>query len=157
MFCPVCGAKSTQGLKYCNRCGSNLNPSATASEQKINFSKFTGMFWAIALFSLGGLGLLLGAALGAIAMDQGGEGLAVVMVAGFLTILLISAMLVRQLSRVITAASEQESRPQPKAVTTTSDYGPPQQLSPPPPSVSSVTEHTTRNFDLAQRESRLEE
>jgi predicted lipid-binding transport protein (Tim44 family) len=157
MYCPVCGAKSTQGLKFCKRCGSNLNQSVNASEQRVNFGKFTGMFWAIALFSLGGLGLLVGAGLGVVGMGQGGEGLAAVIVAGFLTILLISAMLVRQLSRIISIASEQESRPQSKAMTATSDYGPPQQLSSPPPSVSSVTEHTTRNFELAQRESRLEE
>src|SRR5919202_1810219 len=33
MYCPHCGAESTQGLNYCNRCGGNLYPPATVNPQ----------------------------------------------------------------------------------------------------------------------------
>ncbi|HET8676455.1 MAG TPA: hypothetical protein VFO63_11745, partial [Blastocatellia bacterium] len=74
MYCPVCGAETVQGLKYCKQCGANLNPPGA----HVNISKLTGMFWAIAVFGIGALGLLVGGALGVTAMGQGGSDLAAV-------------------------------------------------------------------------------
>jgi hypothetical protein len=33
MFCPYCATETTQGLNYCNRCGGNLAPVPSVTEQ----------------------------------------------------------------------------------------------------------------------------
>ena len=54
MYCPVCGAESTQGLNYCKRCGSGLGASTPPMEPRASFGKMMGMLLPVAVVSLGG-------------------------------------------------------------------------------------------------------
>ena len=54
MYCPVCGAESTQGLNYCKRCGAGLSASTPPVDPKASFAKMMGMLLPIAAVSLGG-------------------------------------------------------------------------------------------------------
>ena len=154
MYCPVCGAETVQGLKYCKQCGANLNPPGA----HVNISKLTGMFWAIAVFGIGALGLLVGGALGVTAMGQGGSDLAAVVAIGFVVVLIISGLLISQLSRVISLA-QRSDRAEPHTNTNViKERRTAPQLDAPPSAVPSVTEHTTRDFEHSlKREQRARE
>ena len=153
MYCPVCGAETIQGLKYCKQCGANLNPPGT----HVNISKITGMFWAIAVFGIGALGLLVGGALGVTAMGQGGSDLAAVVAVGFVVVLIISGLLISQLSRVISMAKSDRAEPYTNTNAIKERRTAPQ-LDAPPSAVPSVTEHTTRDFEHSlKREQRARE
>ena len=64
MFCPSCGIALAQQMKYCNRCGSNVNTSNTEIIQileKRMDSEMEGLFWITAFalgFVLGGIVVL---------------------------------------------------------------------------------------------------
>jgi hypothetical protein len=64
MFCPSCGMPLAQQMKYCNRCGSNVNTSNTEVIQileKRMDSEMEGLFWITAFalgFVLGGIVVL---------------------------------------------------------------------------------------------------
>ena len=143
MYCPVCGAETIQGLKYCKQCGANLNPPA----EGVNISKLTGMFWAIAVFGIGALALLVGGAVVVTALGQGGSDLAAVTAIGFAVVLIISALLIRQVSRVI-SMTQRSDRAEPHTSTSAiKERRTAPQLDAPPRAVPSVTEHTTRDFE----------
>src|SRR5215475_3973992 len=55
MFCPSCGAESTQKTNFCKKCGANMNPTANTVEVHLPRAGVSGMVWAIAGFSLIGL------------------------------------------------------------------------------------------------------
>lgn len=55
MYCPSCGVALSQQLKYCNRCGSQLNAVIESSRKRLD-EYLDGLFW-ITVF---GLGLILG-------------------------------------------------------------------------------------------------
>src|SRR6478672_4286954 len=54
MYCPNCGDQATQGLKYCKRCGSGLNPSAVQTEEKGSAKAIGAMAFLLALVSIAG-------------------------------------------------------------------------------------------------------
>ncbi len=60
MFCPSCGAETSEGLSYCKRCGAKLG-GARADEPR---PRVAGLMWAIllavVLITLGGLAVVLG-------------------------------------------------------------------------------------------------
>jgi hypothetical protein len=119
------------------------------SQSDITPGKLTGMFWAIALLALGGLGIIFGCMVPLTVLGLDHAVLAAVASLGFVTIFSIAGLLIRQLSRLvsITQASAYEI----SAPTNTAEYAPPQITAQPRP-VSSVTEHTTRNFDPVYKE-----
>lgn len=145
MFCQNCGLESTPGVNFCKRCGTNFGATSTQSENRPSPPRVAGMFWAIAMFGFGSLSVLLGSiiALAAIGADEDAIIPATIMGTG--AIIAIAWLLIRQLSRLINLyQSHTETSPQ-KSVNQARDTYP--QLEAPPRHVSSVTEHTTRNFD----------
>lgn len=151
MYCPVCGADNQQGVKFCKRCGASVNLPAARSRSEISPGKLTGMFWAIAILALGGLALILGCSIPLVALGLDKDLLAVVAFLGFVTVFGIAGLLIRQLSRLINLV---EANPvQVTNASTTAEYAPPQITGQPRP-ISSVTEHTTRNFDRIYEEQR---
>lgn len=153
MYCPVCGAEGTAGLKFCKRCGANLGQTPS----KINYGKIAGMFWAIAVFGIVSVGTLIGCMVPLVIAGHAGVNIiGPIMVVGGGVILAIALLLIWQLSRLISVVKdegeERVRRPvvirQPDAPQITSP-----QLAAPPHAVGSVTEHTTRTFDPVYRES----
>ena len=154
MYCPVCGADNQERVKFCKRCGASLNLPSARPRPEITPGKLTGMFWAIAVLALGGLGVILGCMVPLVALGIDHVLLAIVSFIWFATVFGIAGLLVKQLSRLINMV---EANPvQVTHASTTAEYAPPQITGPPRP-VSSVTEHTTRNFDRIYEEQRLRE
>src|ERR1041384_2225148 len=54
MYCPVCGAESTQGLNYCKRCGAGLNASTPPIEQKASGKAMGAMLFLVSLVAIAG-------------------------------------------------------------------------------------------------------
>ena len=116
------------------------------------------MFWAIAVFGIGALALLVGGALGVTAMGQGGSDLAAVRAVGFVVVLIISGLLIRQLSRVISMTQQGDRAESHTNTNVIKERRTAPQLDAPPSAVPSVTEHTTRDFEPSlKREQRARE
>ena len=147
MFCPSCGTESA-GLKYCNRCGANLSsPLATPAIElaPISLTKPILMMGAILLFvTLGGFAGIIS---GTVDLVQAGAAnmSPALPIFGFPCILTIDILLIRQLSKLISAALSTNQLPAPKSLPQ-APYDP--RLAPPMTarleSVPSVTENTTR-------------
>lgn len=137
MYCPTCGAEATPGLNYCKQCGASLGPTQVMPEPR----NLAGLYWAIAVITVAGLALLSGTVLGVVGMGLNeADTIVPIIVFGCLMIFGVDAMLIRQLSRLVTMVerggiSHSKSRPQA-----------PPRLTAPPIGMSSVTEHTTRQF-----------
>src|SRR5215831_4383236 len=58
MYCPVCGAESAEGLKFCKHCGSGLT--APLNVEYVRPIKITGSVWAIAVMAFLSFGALFG-------------------------------------------------------------------------------------------------
>lgn len=146
MYCQNCGFGNDEGVNYCKRCGTNLQPAPTA--KPVN-PFIVGCFLLTILFiTLAGLMLPM------VAMSElhgkVNEGL----LNGFsLLILLVvfstNAMLIWLLTRLLGVGIWKKPKvtgtePRPRYVTSGQEYD---ALPSPPISMTSVTEHTTRNFD----------
>ena len=106
MFCPSCGAEYTIELKYCNRCGANLSPALVPPVQiaPINVTKPILIIGAVILMiTLGGFAGIIS---GTIEMVQNGAGNVspAIPVFGIPALLTIDILLIRQLSKLISAA-----------------------------------------------------
>ncbi len=154
MYCPVCGADNPQRVKFCKRCGSSMSLKVAKSQSDITPGKLTGMFWAITLLALGGLGIIFGCMVPLTVLGLDHVLLAAVAFLGFVTIFGIAGLLIRQLSRLVSIA--QASAFEISAPSNTADYAQPQ-ITDQPRVVPSVTEHTTRNFDRVYEEQRIRE
>ena len=151
MFCPSCGTESTIELNYCNRCGANLtSPQVSTTElAPINLTKPIAIIGAVVLFlTLGGFAGVLSTAID-INTTSGGKDLSfAIVVFGMITILTIDILLIRQLSKLISAAlspNRLPARKQPVHPQNQVPYSRPAtaRLDPAP----SVTENTTRFFE----------
>jgi hypothetical protein len=157
MFCPSCGAESTIELNYCNRCGANLTSalSTNAELAAINLTKpILIIAVTVLLLTLGGFA---GVISGTIAMVKAGAGPVspAIPVFGIPSILTIDIMLLRQLSKLISAALSANRLPAKKAyVQPQSDLRFPRPTTPRLEPVPSVTENTTRFFESVYGESR---
>ena len=157
MFCPSCGTEDTIGLPYCNRCGADLGGVVAPHTEPavISVTKPTLIIsLTLAAVTLGGFaGLIEGAQALSINLHGGSnDPLIALIVMGMITILTVDIFLIRQLSRVITAALS--ATVQPKRQSKVAAHPNPQlqrpntaRLEPAP----SVTEHTTRFFEPAYR------
>jgi hypothetical protein len=144
MNCPGCGAETSPGSNFCKLCGSSLT-TQHSSELRLNPARLTGMFWAVAVFGLGSLAILFGTAL---PMVLAGIDVIPVVTVGAGAAVVIAALLVRQLSRLITMMQGYSTSPSPRSIPRASTSQTPQLVAP-LAGISSVTEHTTRNFDPA--------
>jgi len=151
MFCPSCGAESTIELKYCKRCGANLGAPlvSTTDWAPINLTKPIAIIGAVVLFiTLGGFAGVLSAA-GEIANGGNGKDLPMAIIFfGMITILTLDILLIRQLSKLISAAllpNRLPAKKQPAPSQNQLSYSRPatSRLDPAP----SVTENTTRFFE----------
>jgi hypothetical protein len=151
MFCPSCGAESTFELNYCNRCGANLtSPLSSRTEfVPINLTKPITIISLVVLFlTLGGFVGVLSAASEIARRGNGNDLSMAIIFFGMITILTLDILLIRQLSKLISAALSPDrfaTRKQPappqnelrysRPATARLDHAP------------SVTENTTRFLD----------
>ncbi|HBB97812.1 MAG TPA: hypothetical protein DC054_20720 [Blastocatellia bacterium] len=153
MFCPSCGTESTIELNYCNRCGANLStpPVSTTEWAPISLTKPIAIIGAVVLFiTLGGFAGVLSAA-SEIARSGSGNAKDLPMAItffGMITILTLDILLIRQLSKLISAAlspNRLATKKQPAPLQNELRYSRPAtaRLDPAP----SVTENTTRFLD----------
>jgi len=147
MYCPNCGDQTTQGLKYCKRCGLGLSAPASPIETKSSFGKMMGMLLPIAVVSLGGFIALFTTVynLGE-RSNFDARALIGIMAFGGATVICVVGLLVWLLLRLTgyepVIRQDKSERPLVR------NY-PPQQLPASPINMPSVTENTTRNFDPA--------
>ncbi len=154
MYCPSCGSEYTVELKYCNRCGANLSaaPEEQVQMAPVSLAKPTLIIGAVlAVLTIMGFGMVIA---GAVELSHnprfGEDAIAAIVVPGMLTILVIDILLVRQLSKIITASLSSSTQVQPKR--TKALPNPTMAQLPQPPTsrlqgVPSVTEGTTRFFE----------
>ena len=147
MNCPNCGAESTFGLNYCKQCGSSLVQAPVSSDQRMNPAKLTGMFWAIAVFGFASLAIMFGTAIPMVIVSSDHRLVMGIIVCGAAVILGIAALLIRQLSRLITMMQDSQETPHKSPGRVIAPEAP--QLGAPARAISSVTENTTRNFEHA--------
>ncbi|HEX5701833.1 MAG TPA: zinc ribbon domain-containing protein [Pyrinomonadaceae bacterium] len=145
MFCPSCGTEST-GLKYCNRCGANLGSLSAPTEiVQVNLTKPALIIGIIlAVVTLGGFALLVIGAGMLATVTRAVDPLIALIFMGLVTILVADILLIRQLSKIVTAAlkpdqgrSQQSIAPEPApqfSRVNTAPFLP----------AASVTENTTR-------------
>lgn len=164
MFCPSCGAEYTIELKYCNRCGANLNTDLATQPQlvPISLTKPALILGSIVmLITLGGFGMLMG---GAIELSRTArldpESIAAIIVVGMLTLLTMDIFLIRLLTKIINASLSSSMLKQPRPLSAPA-HPPLMQLPQAATSrlqeVPSVTEGTTRFFEPAYREPSLDD
>lgn len=146
MYCPICGAESTQGLNYCKRCGAVLSASATPIEQKGSIGKAMGlMLFLVSLVSIAGF-IALFTTVYNLAERPGLEKATIgVMAFGGATVVGVVGLLVWLLLR-LTTGHQPPGSPEKPANLVPREYSVPQ-LPAPPVGMQSVTENTTRNFD----------
>jgi hypothetical protein len=145
MYCANCGTPLSQGLSFCNRCGTGLK-----EPESKNTGAIAAFLAAITLLGVVGLGVMVGGAL-ALRRDAGmsQDFIGVFMLFTFLIIGLTEVMLIRQLSRLTGSSVEKKSLPHmPQA-----PYELPQasatSLGEPIPS---VTENTTRTLEYSRKQ-----
>jgi len=156
MYCPNCGAESTFGLNYCKHCGGNLSEGAQTPAPPGVRNTLAAFILAAATVAivLGGLGIVFSQTLALVGPQPPGYTQPVsdsmtiggMMVAfGSTALVLVSLMLIKLFSRVMGYGPPAE-KPSKRATSfPLQQRG--AQISAPPIVVSSVTEHTTRNFD----------
>jgi len=166
MHCPNCGAEHTFGLKYCKRCGLSIGDTPPLVAQTSAWG-LTGAAWAIGLATvaicLGGLGIVVSHAFDLLRPLSPGQSMsadptpiALAMIAfGSATIFGIAALLIRLFSRLLNGPAE-AARPAQFIKPGISEY-PVAQIPGQPSPMSSVTEHTTRNFERLYEEQRARE
>ncbi|HEV8138236.1 MAG TPA: hypothetical protein VGP81_00565 [Pyrinomonadaceae bacterium] len=150
MFCPSCGTESI-GLNYCNRCGANLTAPAAAPVVQLAPISLTKPILIISvLVGMITLGGFAGIVSGTIQMVERGAGNVspALPIFGLPCILVIDILLIRQLSKLISAALSPNQAEAPPSLPAQTDlrYLPPTttaRLEGKP----SVTENTTRFFE----------
>jgi hypothetical protein len=162
MYCPSCGAEYTIELKYCNRCGANLDTGLSTQAQivPVSLTKPTIVLGAVITFlTLAGFGMLMSAA---IELSRGArldpDSITAIVIFGMLTILTTDIFLVRLLTKIINASLSSGSVTQSrrsKALANLSRVPLPQPPTARLQGVPSVTEGTTRFFEPTQTQSEI--
>ena len=145
MFCSNCGTPRTQGLSYCNRCGTDLRERKESS----NTGAIGAVLTAITILGIAGLGIMLGGAL--VLRKEAGlsqDLIGVFMLFTFLIVAVTEFMLVRNLSKLTSVQETRKYFPPPPPMNdmrlpAAGNLGEP---------VPSVTENTTRTLDYVRRE-----
>jgi hypothetical protein len=149
MFCPSCGAEHALDLRYCHRCGANLNALTRSETVPVNLTKPTLIIGAILTFlTLGGFGALIRGAQTLAQVVHGNDPLMAVIFFGMIVILTVDIFLVLQLRKLINAALKSE--PSTNRHSQTVFPAAPSQLPRADTSqlpAPSVTENTTRFFE----------
>lgn len=156
MFCPSCGVEST-GLNYCNRCGANLTaPIAAPAVQFAPISLTKPILIISILVAMITLGGFAGIIQGTIDMVRSGAGnvAPALPIFGLPCLLVIDILLLRQLSKLISAALSPRpiQTPQLQQPMQTDPRFMPSTMTARLEGAPSVTENTTRFFEPAYRE-----
>lgn len=149
MYCPNCGDQTTQGLKYCKRCGAGLSASTTPVEPQVSIGKAMGvMLFLVSLVSIAGF-IALFSTVYSLGERPGFDPRALIAITAFggTTVLGVIGLLVWLLLRLTTGNLPLQHHG--KTETQLARDFSPQQLPASPISMTSVTENTTRNFDPA--------
>ena len=147
MYCPTCGEQSTEGLRYCKRCGASLGAPAAMIPGKFPIA-LTTLFLLI-LGTVTMIGLLAPIKEASFLRSIFNPSETMVILFGCWTVtLLIDVMLVWLLLRLIGVSQQfmgtrERSMPEERF---------PEQIAGPPQSIGSVTENTTRSFKPAPYE-----
>lgn len=146
MYCQNCGFNNDDGVNYCKRCGTNLNPIQTV--KSVSPIVIASFLLVILFITLAGFAMPM------MAMDELHTKVDQRILISFSALFLLSAfginaMLIWLLTRLLGIAkvkkrNDEISEKRPKYVTSGQQY---EALQAPPISLASVTEHTTRNFD----------
>src|SRR6185369_16946272 len=146
MYCATCGTPLTQGLSYCNRCGTSLR-----ERSGTNTGAIGAFLTAITLIGVGGLALMFA---GALVLRRGAnlsqELIGFFMLFAFLIVGMVDVLLVKNLSKHTGEKEKKNYFPAPQ--TTSNDLRLPQGTPFGEP-VSSVTENTTRTLEYLRRDS----
>ncbi len=146
MYCASCGTPLTQGLSYCNRCGTSLRERSASNTGAIG-----AFLTAITLIGVGGLALMFA---GALVLRRGAnlsqELIGFFMLFAFLIVGMVEVMLVKNLSKLMGEKEKKNYFPAPPNVS--NDLRLPQGTPFGEP-VSSVTENTTRTLEYLRRDS----
>ena len=155
MYCSSCGAESTRGLSHCRVCGATLNPPAgvRVSSEPPSPAKVPGafifLFLVTALVGVLGFCGIFGTIINVRFMNLPPEYikkvLALILIFGTFSIVGVVALLSHVLLRVFGFTAKSGARAQTGQVRQV-EHPPAQVLA--PPMMHSVTEHTTRNFEM---------
>ena len=153
MYCSACGGVLAEGLSYCNRCGANLSPTefiVPRDRPKVLIAPIiVGLVMTTGL-ALGGLAVVFAFAMEFFRHGFPIEATVILSILGLLTLFKATTTLSGQMSRLMDAFLEpgeviRKQKPQLSGA-------PPAQLDAPRVPVSSITDHTTRNFAPIYRE-----
>jgi hypothetical protein len=150
MYCSSCGTEVTRELRYCNRCGANLNqPSAALPEQPVRQVNLTVPTISIAVMVIIGIIVIFASIADLARKDINPAALTWMVIGGLAAIVGVAALLMRQWTQLAGVIKQKEPRGSSKKAAD-NEYAPAQL----PPfrsePVSSVTDHTTRTFDPAK-------
>lgn len=151
MFCPSCGAETSEGLSYCKRCGAKLG-AARGDDAR---PRVTGLVWAVSttivLVTLGGFLILFGFM---IEFGRNSSNM-MLLVVGLLAliILAVDVMLARQLSRLL-GFHLRGGDGGPRGEKLSAAAPPPAQLGAPRQPAYGALEQTTRTLDNAEQPTR---
>ena len=149
MYCQSCGLQQTQELRYCPRCGANLNPPAKGVERPNLVGPIWAVSLAITLITLTGLGLVFAFAMALIANGIPLTGGMFLLISVFLlVVLIIVGLLARQLSRLLSLHGQPEAQSNRNELEGKNVL----QIESPREPPLSVTENTTRTFEPVPRE-----
>jgi hypothetical protein len=161
-FCSACGTPAVQGMSYCKQCGGQINQTtATVAPYKNRYDAYkppsrpasrsgmgiSGLAWAITVASVGGLGLILALAVALVAVGLPPLLLALVVLASIAMLGGTVFMLIRQMSRLISAQTNVTAVGPPAQQVSLPPAAYPPQITTGPVEMPSVTEGTTRIFD----------
>ena len=113
MFCSACGSEVSEGLRFCNRCGANLSTERQAPPRLLTFIIILSL--AVAVVTI--VGLLFVLILGTEMMgrrDSTAETY-IFLFALLLTVVGVDALMVRQISRLLTVYLQTGGSPSPPA------------------------------------------
>lgn len=152
MYCSTCASPVTAGLKFCNRCGANLNKDPEAPGSSLG----GGLITAVVLIALFGLGIMFG---GSIALKKGGDMkediVGFFMLFSFVIIAMTEFFLLRQLSRVPGTRSQSQRVENAPPLFQPAQSAPPRELRAVRDTadpIPSVTENTTRTLEHSIRD-----
>ena len=148
MYCPTCGAETSERLKFCKRCGAALNaPTETTAPGK--FPSWLVFFFLVLIGFISVMGLIIPLAASNDLVQHFNAGDAMRIIAMIIVATLaLDGLLVWLLLKLIKLYQQAGvPAPSPLLARPAIQVAPPPQIAAPPASVGSVTEHTTRNFE----------
>lgn len=157
MYCPQCGADNVPNLKFCKRCGTNLDvvsyslgatPEQLFAQPLIGPEHVKTILWVIGLIVVGGLGMLAGLLVSLAKLlppNRADDAVGMLGFFGFASLTLIVLFLLRLLSRKGAVRKERVTSPAAdRAGVTNAAYLP-------PAAIASVVEPTTSRLQVEER------